>query len=116
MKEAIKRLNNHKKKFLLSGDEKHITKQRKLGKLTARERINLLLDKDSFVEIDAFVSDEYVVNQQIADLTYPSEGVVTGFGKINGRIMYIYSQEFAVHGGTLGVAHSKKNMQNYGFS
>ncbi len=78
------------------------SKQRKHGKLTARERINLLLDKGSFHELDLFVRPRYEEEGLICD------GVITGFGLIDGRKVYVYSQDFTQKGGTVGEMHAKK--------
>jgi methylmalonyl-CoA decarboxylase subunit alpha len=83
----------------LGGGEKRIQRQHQAGKLTARERIILLLDPGSFIELDAFVQGE--------DGNY-GEGVVTGYGTVNGRLIYLFAQDFTVYGGSLGELHSKK--------
>ncbi len=108
MDDILRNLNQLREKIYLGGGEERIAKQHKLGKLTARERIDLLLDQDSFVEIDAFASEEYSIEKQMIELSYPGEGVVTGFGKVNGRLVYVFSHDFTVQGGTLGAAHSRK--------
>lgn len=92
---------------LLGGGEKRIEDQHKKGKLTARERIELLMDKGSFEEIGRFVehrSHEFGMEKQ----RILGDGVVTGFGKINGRIVYVFSQDFTVFGGSLSEAHAEK--------
>ncbi|PIU15807.1 methylmalonyl-CoA carboxyltransferase, partial [bacterium (Candidatus Gribaldobacteria) CG08_land_8_20_14_0_20_39_15] len=82
-------------------------KQHQKGKLTARERINLLLDPDSFVELDPFVESRF---QQLgmAEKKIPGDAVITGFGKINGRQAYLHSQDFSKMGGSLGEMHGQK--------
>lgn len=99
---------------LLGGGHDRIDSQHKKGKLTARERITLLLDESSFIEIDAFVShrsnDFGMEKQQIL-----GDGVVTGYGKVNGRLVYVFSQDFTVFGGSLSETHAEKNLQGYGF-
>ncbi|MEX0684827.1 MAG: acyl-CoA carboxylase subunit beta [Balneolales bacterium] len=91
----------------LGGGKIRIEKQHEAGKLTARERLGLLLDKDTFEEIGAFVrhrGTDFGISKQ----SYPGDGVVTGFGKINGRPVYVYSQDFTVFGGSLSEAHAEK--------
>ena len=81
--------------------------QHESGKLTARERIDRLVDKGSFVEVDAFVehrSVEFGMDKR----KMPADGVVTGYATIDGRPVYIYSQDFTVMGGSLGEMHAKK--------
>ncbi len=89
------------------GGEKRIKRQHDSGKLTARERIEKLLDKDSFVEIDAFV-EHRCIEFNMADTKAPGEGVVTGYGTIDGRLVYIFAQDFTVIGGSLGEMHAQK--------
>lgn len=89
------------------GGEAKIKKQHDANKLTARERINMLLDEGSFVEIDAFVTHrctEFGMDRVGA----PGEGVVTGYGTVDGRLTYVYAQDFTVIGGSLGEMHAKK--------
>ncbi|OYT15668.1 MAG: methylmalonyl-CoA carboxyltransferase [Bacteroidetes bacterium 4572_77] len=100
-------LRERKEKILLGGGEKRIEKQHAKGKLTARERINLLFDEGSFVEIDAFVKHR-CTNFGMEKVDAPAEGVVTGYGKVDGRLVYAYSQDFTVVGGSLGEMHAAK--------
>ena len=89
------------------GGEAKIKKQHDAGKMTARERINALLDEGSFIEIDAFVSHR--CNEfDMPSTEAPGEGVVTGYGSIDGRLVYVYAQDFTVIGGSLGEMHAKK--------
>ncbi|GAW94257.1 acyl-CoA carboxylase subunit beta [Calderihabitans maritimus] len=107
MEDMIKLLAEKKAKILQGGGEKRVKKQHEAGKLTARERIKLLLDEGSFVEIDQFVTHrctEFGMDQVEA----PGEGVVTGYGTIDGRLVYVYAQDFTVIGGTLGEMHAAK--------
>lgn len=91
----------------MGGGEKAIAKQHDAGKLTARERIDALLDKGSFEELDAFaVHQEHNFGMEGKDL--PGDGVVTGTGTINGRPVGIFSQDFTVMGGSLGLTHARK--------
>ncbi|MEX0778861.1 MAG: acyl-CoA carboxylase subunit beta [Balneolales bacterium] len=102
--EALKQLRQEAQ---LGGGEKRVEKQHESGKLTARERLEILLDKNSFEEIDAFVrhrGTDFGIDKQ----SYPGDGVVTGYGKINGRPVYVYSQDFTVFGGSLSEAHAEK--------
>src|SRR5690606_3499880 len=89
------------------GGEKRIAKQHEKGKLTARERLEILLDEDSFVEYDMFkthrCNDFGMEKQQIA-----GDGVVTGQGYINGRKVFVFSQDFTVFGGSLSETHAEK--------
>lgn len=100
-------LEQKKQEALLGGGEKRIEKQHEKGKLTARERIALLLDKDSFEEIGALVkhrSTDFGMDK----LHYPGDGVVTGYGTVNGRLVYVFSQDFTVFGGSLSETHAEK--------
>lgn len=92
---------------LLGGGQKRIEAQHKKGKLTARERLDLLLDKNSFNEIGKFVthrSNEFGLEKE----KYLGDGVITGYGTINGRLSYVYAQDFTVFGGSLSEAHAAK--------
>jgi len=91
----------------LGGGAKAIEKQKESGKLTARERIKLLLDDDTFVEIDKFVlheSHDYGMQEK----RIPGDGVVSGYGKIDGRLVYVYAYDFTVFGGSLGRSNAQK--------
>lgn len=91
----------------LGGGEKRIEAQHKRGKLTARERLTLLLDEDSFQEIGAFVthrSNDFGLDKQ----RFLGDGVVTGYGTIDGRLVYVFSQDFTVFGGSLSETHAQK--------
>ncbi|NDC43328.1 MAG: methylmalonyl-CoA carboxyltransferase, partial [Chitinophagia bacterium] len=92
---------------LLGGGEKRIESQHKKGKLTARERLQLLLDEGSFQEIGMMVthrSRDFDMEKEI----YLGDGVVTGYGTINGRLVYVFSQDFTVFGGSLSETHAEK--------
>lgn len=105
--DMIEELKRRREKVLEGGGAKRIAAQHEKGKLTARERIHKLLDKDSFVEIDPFVEHrcyDFGMEKQ----KYPGEGVVTGYGTIDGRLVYVYAQDFTVLGGSLGEYHAKK--------
>lgn len=90
-----------------AGGEKAIARHKSKGRHTARERIELLLDKGSFVEIDEFV-EHRCTNFDMDKKKILGDGVVTGYGTINGRVVYVYSQDFTVLGGSLGEMHAKK--------
>lgn len=107
MKEKIERLNELDKKIQSGGGESRIEKQHKSGKLTARERINFLFDAGSFVEIDKFV-EHRCTNFGMETLDAPSDGVVTGYGTVDGRLVFTYAQDFTVVGGSLGEMHAAK--------
>lgn len=89
------------------GGEEKVKKQHDAGKKTARERIALLFDEGSFVEVDAFVTHR-CKEFNMADNDAPGEGVVTGYGTIDGRLVYAYSQDFTVIGGSIGEMHAAK--------
>ena len=101
------RLREMKYRSGLGGGEDRIKQQHKKGKLTARERVELLLDKGSFVELDRFVThrshDFGMAEQQIL-----GDGVVTGYGTIDRRLVYVYSQDFTVFGGSLSETQAEK--------
>ncbi|NBG88546.1 acyl-CoA carboxylase subunit beta [Isachenkonia alkalipeptolytica] len=105
--ERLEELRRRKEKIRAGGGEKRIEKQHAKGKLTARERINLLFDEGSFVEIDAHMKHR-CVNFGMEKVDAPGEGVVTGYGKVHGKLVYAYAQDFTVVGGSLGEMHAKK--------
>ena len=103
--EHLKRLEELKAEARLGGGEARIERQHEKGKLTARERIDVLLDPESFQELDMLVT------HRVKDFPLekiPGDGVVTGFGKIHGRKVYVFSQDFTVFGGSLSKAHAEK--------
>uniref|UniRef100_A0A8C9QSQ3 Propionyl-CoA carboxylase beta chain, mitochondrial n=1 Tax=Spermophilus dauricus TaxID=99837 RepID=A0A8C9QSQ3_SPEDA len=103
------RIENKRRAALLGGGQHRIDAQHKRGKLTARERISLLLDPGSFVESDMFVEHRCADFGMAADKNkFPGDSVVTGRGRINGRLAYIFSQDFTVFGGSLSGAHAQK--------
>ncbi len=109
LEELIAEMEERRKKVLLGGGEKRIEKQHEKGKLTARERIEYLLDPGSFVELGTFV--EHIETPLMKGIEAPGEGVVTGHGKINGRKVFVFSQDFTVLGGSLGKMHGRKIAQ-----
>ena len=107
MQEVIAELESRRATARLGGGEKRIDSQHKRGKLTARERLDVLLDESSFEEYDMFVehrcSDFGMSEQKI-----PGDGIVTGWGTINGRIVYVFAKDFTVFGGSLSETHARK--------
>lgn len=103
------RIENKRHAALLGGGQRRIDAQHKRGKLTARERISLLLDPGSFVESDMFVEHRCADFGMAAEKNkFPGDSVVTGRGRINGRLAYVFSQDFTVFGGSLSGAHAQK--------
>ncbi len=107
MQEILAQLEAKREAARLGGGKKRIAAQHKRGKLTARERIELLLDPDSFEETDMFV-EHRCVDFGMAEQTIPGDGVITGQGTINGRLVFVFSQDFTVFGGSLSEAHAEK--------
>lgn len=107
MTNKVEELRTQKEQLKLSGGEKRIEKQHEKGKLTARERLNLLFDEGSFVEIGAFVKHR-CTDFNMDKVKAPAEGVVTGYGMVEGRLVYAYAQDFTVVGGSLGNMHAQK--------
>src|SRR6187431_1397390 len=100
-------LDRKNQEALLGGGAKRIEQQHAKGKLTARERIQLLVDEDSFEELGKFVmhrSKDFGLDKEY----YLGDGVVTGYGKVNGRLVYVFSQDFTVFGGSLSETHAEK--------
>jgi propionyl-CoA carboxylase beta chain len=107
MKKAIDTLNEKTEKAKLGGGKKRIDAQHQKGKLTARERVQLLVDPGTFEEIGMLVthrSHDFGLENEI----YYSDGVVTGYGNVNGRLTYVFAQDFTVFGGSLSEAHAQK--------
>lgn len=100
-------LKKKQEEAMLGGGEKRIASQHKKGKLTARERIQLLLDDGSFEEIGMLVTHRSV-DFGMDKEKYLGDGVVTGYGTVNGRLVYVYSQDFTVFGGSLSETHAEK--------
>ncbi|MEQ8689910.1 MAG: acyl-CoA carboxylase subunit beta [Pseudomonadales bacterium] len=107
MQDKIARLREKEATALLGGGEHRIQQQHLKGKLTARERIDALLDEGSFEEWDKFV-EHRSHDFGMAEQKIPGDGVVTGYGTINGRLVFVYSQDFTVFGGALSEAHAEK--------
>jgi propionyl-CoA carboxylase beta chain len=107
MQEIIHQLEKKRDLAKLGGGEKRIEAQHAKGKLTARERIEVLLDENSFEEWDIFV-EHRCIDFGMQQNTIPGDGVVIGYGTINGRLVFVYSQDFTVFGGSLSEAHAEK--------
>lgn len=107
MNKKIESLQKKRQEAFLGGGEKRIESQHKKGKLTARERLHFLLDEGSFEEIGMLVthrSTDFGMEKE----RYPGDGVVTGYGTVNGRLVYVFSQDFTVFGGSLSETHAEK--------
>ena len=107
MHDIIQQLDEKRAAARLGGGKKRIAAQHAKGKLTARERIELLLDPDSFEEWDMF-KEHRCTDFGMEKQTVPGDGVVTGYGTINGRLIFVFSQDFTVFGGALSEAHAEK--------
>lgn len=107
MKEKLDKLNEKIEQARLGGGQKRIEAQHKKGKLTARERIELLFDKGTFEEMGMLVTHRSM-NFGLDKQKFYGDGVVTGYGKVNGRPVYAFSQDFTVLGGSLAEAHAEK--------
>lgn len=107
MSDSLVRLKQLEDKFKRGGSDKAIERQHKAGKLTARERIELFFDNDSFVELGLFARHE--CNDFGMEEKRPyGDAVITGYGKVNGKLVYAYSQDFTVLGGSVGLRHAQK--------
>ncbi|CAJ2376240.1 MAG: Propionyl-CoA carboxylase beta chain [Arenicellales bacterium IbO2] len=107
MRKIIQQLEQKRARAKLGGGEERIAAQHAKGKLTARERIEVLFDEGSFEEWDIFV-EHRCTDFGMREKSVPGDGVVTGYGEINGRLAFIYSQDFTVFGGSLSEAHAEK--------
>src|SRR5258708_28194565 len=107
MQSITRQLDEKRAAACLGGGPRRIEAQHAKGKLTARERIELLLDAESFEEWDMFV-EHRCHDFGMADARIPGDGVVTGYGTINGRVVFVFSQDFTVFGGALSEAHAEK--------
>ena len=107
MQDIVKMLEDKRALARLGGGQRRIDAQHARGKLTARERLDVLLDEGSFEEYDMFV-EHRSADFGMADQRIPGDGVVTGHGTINGRLVFVYSQDFTVFGGSLSEAHAEK--------
>jgi propionyl-CoA carboxylase beta chain len=107
MKKKLDLLNQKKAEALLGGGEKRIESQHAKGKLTARERIHFLLDEGSFEEMGMLVTHRST-NFGLDKQKFLGDGVVTGYGTVNGRLVYVFAQDFTVLGGSLAESHAQK--------
>jgi propionyl-CoA carboxylase beta chain len=107
MKDILAQLEAKREQARMGGGQKRIDAQHKKGKLTARERLDVLLDEGSFEEWDMFVEHRCTDFGMEAN-KIPGDGVVTGYGTINGRLVFVFSQDFTVFGGALSEAHAEK--------
>ncbi|MEX1148081.1 MAG: carboxyl transferase domain-containing protein, partial [Sphingomonadales bacterium] len=107
MQQILEKLEQKRAEARAGGGERRVEAQHGRGKLTARERIELLIDPDSFEEYDMFV-EHRCTDFDMQDQKYPGDGVVTGSGTINGRLVFVFSQDFTVFGGSLSETHAQK--------
>jgi propionyl-CoA carboxylase beta chain len=107
MRGTLEELESRREKARLGGGAQRIAAQHKKGKLTARERLEVLLDPGSFEEYDMFVVHR-ATDFGMGETVIPGDGVVTGWGTINGRMTYVFSQDFTVFGGSLSETHAQK--------
>src|SRR6476659_7706523 len=107
MQDILEQLEQKRGAARLGGGQKRIDAQHGKGKLTARERLDVLLDEGTFEEWDMFV-EHRCTDFGMADSKIPGDGVVTGYGMINGRLVFVFSQDFTVFGGALSEAHAEK--------
>src|SRR5438876_274272 len=107
MREKLELLQQKRAESELGGGAERIKVQHEKGKMTARERLDALLDPGTFVELDRFVTHRSM-DFGLADEKYLGDGVVTGYGRIEGRLVYVFAQDFTVFGGSLSEAHAEK--------
>src|SRR5438045_1859973 len=107
MREKLELLEKKRAESELGGGADRIKTQHDKGKLTARERLDLLLDPGSFVELDRFVTHRST-DFGLAEQKFLGDGVVTGYGRVDGRLVYVFAQDFTVFGGSLAEAHAEK--------
>jgi len=106
-REKLRQLEELRVRSLEGGGPERLARQHERGKLGARERLDVLLDEGSFVELDRFV-EHRCVEFGLDSQRIPGDGVVTGYGKIEARTVYVFSQDFTVFGGSLSEAHAEK--------
>jgi propionyl-CoA carboxylase beta chain len=104
VEEKIRLLEERRNLARLGGGEDRIRRQHEAGKMTARERVQMLLDPGTFTEMDMFVLDQHEYGQE----KFYGDGVVIGYGRIHGRLVYVFSQDFTVYGGSLSQSFAKK--------
>ena len=107
IEELIAQLEARKRAIQAGGGPERVQKQHEAGKLTARERVAKLFDPETFTELDMFV-EHRCTSLEMDKTVAPADGVVTGFGHVNGRLVYAFAQDFTVIGGSLGEMHAKK--------
>ncbi|MBI2822689.1 MAG: methylmalonyl-CoA carboxyltransferase, partial [Acidobacteria bacterium] len=107
LKVKLEELERRTRAAELGGGEERLRRQHAAGKLAARERVERLLDEGSFNEIDKFVTHR-CADFGMADQKIPGDGVVTGYGRIDGRLVFLFAQDFSVFGGSLGEAYAQK--------
>ncbi|HEY4472977.1 MAG TPA: carboxyl transferase domain-containing protein, partial [Stellaceae bacterium] len=107
MSDILRRLDEKREAARAGGGARRVKAQHERGKLTARERLEVLLDPGSFEEWDMFV-EHRSQDFGMAEQKIPGDGVVTGYGTINGRLVFVFSQDFTVFGGSLSEAHAEK--------
>ena len=107
MQDIIRQLEKKREGARLGGGQRRIEAQHAKGKLSARERLQILLDEGSFEEWDMFV-EHRCIDFGMEEQKIPGDGVVTGFGTVNGRLVFVFSQDFTVFGGSLSAAHARK--------
>ena len=103
----IERLHEMREQARLGGGQSRIDRQHEKGKLTARERVLHFMDPGTFRELDPFVTHR-TAGFGLEEQKYLSDSVVTGWGKVDGRLVYVFSQDFTVFGGSLGEVHAEK--------
>src|SRR5881398_768572 len=107
MREKLELLQQKRSESEQGGGAERVETQHQKGKMTARERLDVLLDPGSFVELDRFVTHR-ATDFGLAEQKFLGDGVVTGHGRIDGRVVYVFSQDFTVFGGSLSEAHAEK--------
>src|SRR2546425_8010444 len=107
MREKLELLQKRRAEAEVGGGADRVKAQHEKGKMTARERLDVLLDPGTFVELDRFVTHR-ATDFGLADEKYLGDGVVTGSGRIDGRLVYVFAQDFTVFGGSLSEAHAEK--------
>src|SRR5712664_1598642 len=107
LKENIEQLNRLTREAEAGGGEERLNKQHARGRMTARERVEFLLDRGSFVELDKFKTHR-ITDFDMAERKIPGDGVVTGYGTVDGRQVFVFSQDFTVFGGSLSGAFAEK--------
>ncbi len=108
MKDILEKLETRRASARAGGGKKRTDAQHARGKLTARERIGLLMDRDSFEEFDMFVEHRFVEFGMGKQDKIPGDGVVTGWGTVNGRTCFVFAKDFTVFGGSLSETHAQK--------